>query len=243
MRKHILLCGVALCASASVANATPIITASLFTPVAPVGSIVTPIEVNGLGIATPSQAPIIGTGYMITFTSEAGTQGLVNGTQTNQAAVPIAGMSNGSATYLTGDYNSDTTTNVSSAGNYLSSGTTGEIIISFTTAQTSLALLWGSIDTSNFLTLSNGDTVTGAQVQLATANFVANGFQGAGGSAYVSITDTPFTSVTLTSGVVAFEADGVAGSNTPFSVPEPISISLLGMSLAGLGVIRKLKRS
>ena len=243
MLNRLFLSGVALCASTYAASATPIVTASLFNPVAPTGSTVIPILVNGLGIATPSQALITGTGYTISFTGEAGTQGVVNGPQASQHAVPVAGLSGGVATYLTADYGSAQTSNVNLTGNYFSSGTTGAVTITFSSAQTSLALLWGSIDSSNLLTLSNGDTVTGTQVQLAAANFVFNGYQGPGGSAYVSITDTPFTTVSLTSGVNAFEAAGVAGSNTPFNVPEPMSLGLLGTSLAGLGLVRKLKRS
>ncbi|MGI4806825.1 MAG: hypothetical protein ACRYF2_01805, partial [Janthinobacterium lividum] len=54
---------------------------------------------------------------------------------------------------------------------YLSLGASGAITITFSTAQISLALLWGSIDTSNLLTLSNRDTVRGLLVQATAANF------------------------------------------------------------------------
>lgn len=92
-----LLSGVALGPFASVANATPIVTASLSTPVAPIVLTVTPIRVNGQDIPTPSQASITGNGYTISFTGQAVTQGVVNRTQVNQHDVLVAGISNGAA--------------------------------------------------------------------------------------------------------------------------------------------------
>ncbi|TPG53434.1 PEP-CTERM sorting domain-containing protein [Roseomonas nepalensis] len=82
--------------------------------------------------------------------------------------------------------------------------------------------------------------MTGAAVQGLAAGFVGNGFQGPGGSAYVSVlSDTPFTSVSLKSGVVSFEAAGVIGSTRPISVPEPASAALFGAGLLGLGLVRR----
>ncbi|RYG45805.1 MAG: hypothetical protein EOO01_17210, partial [Chitinophagaceae bacterium] len=67
MFNRFLLSGVALCAFASVANAAPIVTASLFTLVAPGGATVTTIKVNDVGITTPSQMTVVGNGYTVTF--------------------------------------------------------------------------------------------------------------------------------------------------------------------------------
>ena len=107
--------------------------------------------------------------------------------------------------------------------------------------------LRGSIFHADLHTLSGGsivgsDTLSGAQLQ-AVPGFAGNGNQGFGGSAYVSLTDTPFTTVTLSSGVVSFEVAGVAGSNVPFNVPEPMSLALLGSGLAAMGLVQYRRRA
>ena len=132
------------------------------------------------------------------------------------------------------------TSNIADSGNYLSTGT-GTITITFAEPETSLALLWGSIDSSNSLMLNDAANfdVTGTLVQAAAAGFISNGFQGPGGSAYVVIdTDTPFTTVTLTSGVVSFESAGIAAASSPFStIPEPSNVALIATGLLGIVVL------
>jgi hypothetical protein len=180
----------------------------------------------------------------------------VNGNVSNLHAVPVAGVAAGNPEYLTGDYNSKLTTQLSMAGNYFSTGGTSAndgthdtITISFTTAQTSFTLLWGSIDTGNLLTFyeTNGTqfVVTGAQVQAAAAGFISNGYQGPGGSAYVIVdTTVGFSKVVATSSNVSFEFAGVAANTTNFvpgTAPEPSSFGLIGLAagLAGLFVWRR----
>lgn len=235
--RNLLLAGVALVGLSAQADAALITQASLFTPI-PVPGTVTAIGLQG--IATPSQGTIAGAGYTIGFNVGAD-QGVVSGASGGLHAIPVAGVSNGNPTYLTGDFGSAQTTNAGAAGNYLSTGL-GTITITFAAPQTSLALLWGSIDSSNTITFNNaaGDTLAGSTVQSLAAGFVSNGFQGPGGSAYIStLSDTPFTRVTLSSGVVSFESVGLIASTAPISVPEPASIALFSMGLLGMGLVRR----
>jgi hypothetical protein len=205
------------------------ITANLFSPLAPPGS--TPVVVNLGGLNDPSQAPLTGSGYTISFAGVGPNQGLVQGNAGGHA-IPVAGVTGGSAEYLTGGFESSQTTDVAGSANYLSTGT-GTITITFISPQTSFALLWGSIDTGNSLRFNDASNflVTGTAVQTAAAGFVSNGFQGPGGSAYVIVnTDTPFTTVTATSSVVSFEFAPLAASSTPFDppgVPEPGALTLM----------------
>jgi hypothetical protein len=225
-----------LAVATSVARADSI-QASLFSPQAPSGGTV--VEVNLSGITAPSQTDITTAAYSISFSGLMSDQGVVQGT-TSSHAVPVAGVTGGSTPeYLTGGYGSALTTNVADSGNYLSTGL-GTITITFATPQTSLALLWGSIDTGNSLTFNDSAsfTVTGTDVQNAAAGFVSNGFQGPGGSAYVIVdTSTPFTTVTATSSVVSFEFAGIAAATSNFAVPEPSSVVLLAAGICGLVVL------
>jgi len=194
-------------------------------------------------ITTPSQAAISTPAYSIDF-NVAANQGVIQGSVPSTIhAVPVAGVSGSDPTYLTGDFGSDKTTDPLASGNYLSTGT-GTITITFTAPQTSLALLWGSIDSGNLITFNNGaGSLSGAQVQASTAGFSANGFQGPTGSAYVlANSDTPFTTVTLTSDVLSFEVAGLAGASGSTAVPEPLSLALLGTGLVATGLIRKRMR-
>jgi hypothetical protein len=224
-----------LAASAGIASAATI-QASFFTPLAGPG----PVVLDLTAITAPSSGFISGSGYTVSFAVAAG-QGVVIGAVPLLHAVPVAGVTGGAPEYLTGGFGSALTTDVDSSGNYFSTGT-GTITISFTTPQTWLALLWGSVDAGNSLSFSDGTVVTGVEIQSLLAGFVSNGFQGPGGSAYVIIdTGAPFTSVIATSDVVSFEFGGVAGSSSGFTVtPEPSSAwCLFGI---GIGIVAMRRR-
>jgi hypothetical protein len=217
----------------SIANADTI-TASLFTPLPPAG--VSPTLLSLSRIPTPSQSTITTSAYSISF-STAADQGVVQGTNPGHAE-PVAGVSGATPEYLTGDFGSSLTTNIADSGNYLSTGT-GTITITFSTPESSLALLWGSIDTGNSLRFSDGFTVTGTMVQQAAAGFAGYGFQGPGGSAYVVVdTTTPFTSVTATSTTVSFEFANITTADAPFTTtPEPPTNVVLGLGLIVVAVV------
>jgi hypothetical protein len=144
---------------------------------------------------------------------------VVKGAVAGTHAVPVAGVTGGSAEYLTANFGSALTTDIAASGNYFSTGL-GTITITFASPQTSFALLWGSIDTGNSLRFNDAGNfvVSGTAVQTAAAGFVGNGFQGPGGGAWVEInTDTPFTTVTASSSVPSFEFAAIAASTTPFA--------------------------
>jgi len=164
----------------------------------------------------------------------------VHGALEGQYAIPVGGATVSPTVapeYLTDGYGSSLTTSAGASGNYLSTGV-GTITITFATPQTSLVLLWGSVDTYNTLTLNDGYSLTGTDVA-TQAGFLADGTQGVGGSTYVRITpSTPFTSATFTSTMNSFEFAGVAASTTP----EPSGMVLMGTIVIAIGFVAVRRR-
>ena len=123
---------------------------------------------------------------------------------------------------------------------YMTSGV-GSLTISYATPIRYFGLLWGTVDAYNSITFHSGSssqTWTGSTILSAPA------FAGVNGSAYVNFFATPGTtwnSVTLSSTKANFEFDNAAIS----AVPEPAAIALMGLGfgIAGLGVLKKRKKS
>jgi hypothetical protein len=162
----------------------------------------------------------------------------VTGAISGQYAAPFLSGGNGAGFAAGGGAQA----NGADATKYLTTGL-GQAILSFSSPQQYLGLLWGSIDSYNTLEFYNGSTLvgslTGTQV---TAG--ANGNQGVNGTLYVNInSDLAFNKVVAKSTSYAFEFDNVAFNTTP--VPEPstyVAGALLALPVVVQGVRRMRNR-
>ncbi len=97
--------------------------------------------------------------------------------------------------------------------------------VTWTKPVDSVTIYWGSPDTYNTLTLSNGDFVLGQDV----LNLVPTGSGDNAGTRWISISDpgNAFTGFTVSSTQAAFEFDMAA-------VPEASTWAMMGLGFAGL---------
>lgn len=168
---------------------------------------------------------------------------IVSGGMNGQYAPPVLSGGNGMGFGLGGTDQP----NGPNASKYGTSGSTGSIaaakfIINFDSAQQYFGLLWGSIDLYNTISFFNSGssvgTLTGTNISAT-----ANGNQGLTGTQYVNINSSlAFDSVEFTSASFAFEFDNIAYSASRQDVPEPGSLALLGLGLAGLAVAARRKQ-
>jgi hypothetical protein len=131
---------------------------------------------------------------------------------------------------------------------YVTAGgqTNSNVTFTFSTDESFFGLLWGSIDDYNVLTFyDENDNVIGV-IDGLDVDAAANGNQSQPGTYYVNIlTDTPYRKVVATSSQHAFEIDNISynPTNPNIPTPEPITLSLFGAGLAGLGLSRRRRKA
>ena len=185
---------------------------------------------------TPGNTADVTIGIMtVKFT--AGTSQPVTGASSGVYAAPY--LSGGNGTGFGAQPNgADTTT-------YLSTGV-GSIELDFTQNLSYLGVLWGSIDGYNSIAFYDGATLlqsfSGTDILAG-----ANGDQGVNGTLYVNFnSDTLFNRVVFSSTQNAFEFDNVAYNQTidhEVPAPEPVTLSLFGAGLAGVGALRRRRKA
>lgn len=168
-------------------------------------------------------------GIFVSFSDDGGA---AQGSKTGVYVAPEITAGNDAGFGMVGP--TDTTIFASAGGKQGSSAT-----LQLAGSHNVFGLLWGSVDTFNVLTFkkANGDdigTITGADL-IGTQGAVEHG------SYYVTIvSDAPIDHVIATSSDYAFEFDNVAFANVT-ATPEPLTLSLFGAGLAGLGFVRRRK--
>lgn len=169
-----------------------------------------------------------------------GNQGVVDGSQPGVYAAPVSGGSPNAPSYWSAPY--------------FSTGL-GTITLTFSSPQSYLGLLWGSVDhgpTYNYIAFNKVDgnqvttiaTITGNDIYDATKSSAPNGSQGYGGSFYTVLDDLDgtFNQIVLGSTMVSFEAADIQYADATVSlerVPEPAAIAVFGSGLLGVAALRR----
>ena len=182
-----------------------------------------------LALATTANAAIVisaGGGNLLTFNDNpVQTAGPDSGNSSWDPG-PISWWTTGNSFVTNASVSSQYLAPAGDSTNYLFATAGSDAHVSWGRNIHSFDILWGSPDTYNTLTLSNGDSVTGSDVGLLFG-FSANGDNA--NTRWVHVTDTTaFNGFVATSTQAAFEFDGTA-------VPETSTWAMMLTGFACLG--------
>ena len=176
-----------------------------------------------------------GTNGVVTF-SFSQDAGVVTGAASGLYAAPFLSHGNGAAFGDANGADASRYITTSSAAAFGGANAT----MTFAQTQTYFGLLWGSVDSYNWLDFYRGSTLIG-RVNGGDVAALANGDQGEMGTYYVNIlSDTAFDRVVAASNGYAFEFDNISYSPSAPSVPEPATLCLLGLGV--LEAARRLRK-
>jgi hypothetical protein len=113
------------------------------------------------------------------------------------------------------------------AGKYIFAAGGGSVAVTWTNTVYSFDIYWGSPDTYNTLTLSNGDSIGGSAVLALTGTPSGSN----SGTSWIQVSDTAgFNGFTASSSQNAFEFDLAA-------IPEASTWAMMLLGFAGLGFV------
>jgi hypothetical protein len=154
--------------------------------------------------------------------------------------VDVTLLFSGSAGVFTGSKSGISAAPYNDSTQYLTIGSNSSITFTFANNQEYFGLLWGSVDTYNYLKFYDDDALVGSFSGSNVAS-PANGAQGITGTYYVNFSGN-YDKVVASSTSNAFEFDNVAYKKAA-NVPDTTStLGLLAVAFLGLATIARRQR-